>query len=333
MEPAHPDSRLRDVARISGARVALAEPSLAPRLNNLFPSEYEVDVLDMTETGLAEIEHVTHGTVCTRFPRVCPSNLAYIIFTSGTTGAPKGVEVQHRAVCASITARRGPAAMNMTPASRVLHFSPYCFDAMVDEIFMALSSGACICIAREEELQDDLCGVINRYAITWAFLTPSVARTMDPKRVAAAGMLQILSLGGEAVPPNDIEQWRGNVPQLCNVYGPTECCIICVVGDLLHGHDEPALRGGYSYLGKPRGCIAWVVDPKNPSRLNPLGAAGELLVEGPNLARGYLGNQDATSAKWIKLPEFPTQPGAEKLGYDSGRRAYRTGDLVRSMYT
>ncbi|KAF6815606.1 hypothetical protein CMUS01_12420 [Colletotrichum musicola] len=329
LEPAHPDSRLRDVARISGARVALVEPSLAPRLNNLVPSEYEVDVLDMTDTGLPEIQHDAHGTPCEGFPRVSPSNLAYIIFTSGTTGVPKGVEVQHRAVCASITARRGPVAMNMTPASRVLHFSPYCFDAMVDEIFMALSSGACICVAREDELQDDLCGVINRYAITWAFLTPSVARTIDPKSLAATGTLQTLSLGGEAVLPNDIEQWRGNVPQLCNGYGPTECCVICVVGDLLNGHDEPTLHEGYSYLGKPRGCIAWAVDPKNPSRLSPLGAAGELLVEGPNLARGYLGDQDATSAKWIKIPEFPPQPGTESLEYDSERRAYRTGDLVR----
>ncbi|KAF6815188.1 nonribosomal peptide synthase [Colletotrichum sojae] len=329
LEPAHPDSRLRDVARISGARVALVEPSLARRLSNLVPSEYKIDVLDMTDTGLAEMQHDAHDTACKRFPRVSPSNLAYIIFTSGTTGVPKGVEAQHRAVCSSITARRGPADMNMTPASRVLHFSPYCFDAKIDEIFMTLSSGACVCVAREDELHDDLCGVINRYAITWAFLTPSVARTIDPKSVAASGMLQTLSLGGEAVLPNDIEQWRGNVPQLCNGYGPTECCVICVVGDLLNGHDGPTLHEGYSYLGKPRGCIAWVVDPKNPSRLSPLGAAGELLIEGPNLARGYLGNPHATSAKWTKISEFTTQLGTESLEYDSDRRAYRTGDLVR----
>ncbi|KAK6222204.1 non-ribosomal peptide synthetase [Colletotrichum tabaci] len=197
LEPAHPDSRLQDITRISGASVALAHPSLVPRLKELVRSKSVVDVLDMTDTCLTETECFAPNTGRTRSSQACPSDLAYIIFTSGTTGVPKGVEVQHRAVCSSITARMGPAAMDMAQGSRVLHFSPYCFDSMIDEIFMALSSGACICVGHEDELKDDLSGVIDRYAVTWAFLTPSVARTIDPKSVAAAVQLDgsLLYLG------------------------------------------------------------------------------------------------------------------------------------------
>ncbi|KAK2025337.1 acetyl-CoA synthetase-like protein, partial [Colletotrichum zoysiae] len=327
LEPAHPDSRLREVIRVSGASVALAQPFLIQRLSDLTRSEFNVNVLDMTDTASsATTRPERQGTVYKTLPRASPSNLAYILFTSGTTGVPRGVEIQHRAVCSSITARAGPAAMNMTQASRALQFSPYCFDAMIDEIFMPLASGACVCVPREDELRDDLSNVINRYAITWAYLTPSVARILDPKTISST--LQTLTLIGEAVLANDIAQWRGNVPQLRNGYGPTETTVICVVGDLFYQHEKLTLLGGSSYIGLPRGCIAWVVDPKNPTRLSPLGAPGELLVEGPNLARGYLDDQDTTSQRWIKSPKFSV--GLKPMNSRSGSecQAYRTGDLV-----
>lgn len=246
-----------------------------------------------------------------------PSSLAYIIFTSGTTGVPKGVEVEHRAVCSSILARTGPDAMNMTSSSRVLQFSSYCFDAFIDELFMTLTCGACVCIPHADEVREDPSGVINRYQITWTFLTPSVARILNPKHVPS---LQTLSMGGEPVLPADIEQWRGHIPQLRGGYGPTECCVVCVVGDLF---SEKRQTSRTSFIGTPRGCLAWVVDPSNPSRPSPFGAAGELLIEGPNLARGYLENTVATAHSWISNPGWP-----EGLGL--GRRLYRTGDSVRS---
>lgn len=323
LEPAHPDGRLRSIAELSGARLALAHPKLVSRLKGLLSTE--VKVLDVQE--LAQTQTCPNGkrraqpisTQNDTAAVLSPSNLAYIIFTSGTTGAPKGVEVSHRAVCSSITARSGPDGMNMTPFSRVLHSTPYCFDAFIDEVLMTVCNGACVCVPREAELRDDLCGAMNRYRITWACLTPSVARILDADSV---NMLQTLSLVGEAVLPSDVEQWRGVGRQLFSGYGPTETCVICVVGNLF----DVATRPGCSYLGRPRGCLGWVVDPGNHNRLSPIGAAGELLIEGPNLARGYLADLESTRAAWVAAPFSSGSPPRR------GRLAYRTGDLVRSQY-
>lgn len=239
------------------------------------------------------------------------------MFTSGTAGVPKGVAMAHRALSSSIMARIGPEAMNMKSSSRVLQFSSFCFDAFIDEVFMTLVAGACICIPHEDELQSNFPVVFERYHISWTFLTPSVARILDPKRMRS---IQTLTLGGEAVLLSDIQQWKDHVPQLRNGYGPTECCVICVVGDCL---SENLQLTSSSFLGTSRGCLAWVVDPSAPSRLKPFGAAGELLIEGPNLACGYWADSAGTAASWISDPDWPNDLGR-------GRRLYRTGDLVRS---
>lgn len=315
LEPAQPNGRIQEIIHIVGSVIAITHPSLTPRLRSiLVPHAQILEISNFdSEARAAEVQRPLLSTPAAS----SPSNLAYIMFTSGTTGVPKGVAIDHRALSSSILARIGPEAMNMNASSRVLQFSAFCFDAFIDEVFMTLVAGACICIAHADDLRGNLPHVFERYQITWTFMTPSVARILDPKRMRS---VQTLNLGGEAVSFADIQQWKDHVPQLRNGYGPTECCVICVVGDCL---SEPRQLTSSSFLGTPRGCLAWVVDPSDPSRLKPIGAAGELLIEGPNLARGYWGDPAGTAISWISDPHWPGN-----LGH--GRRLYRTGDLVRS---
>jgi non-ribosomal peptide synthetase component F len=313
LDPAQPDGRIKDIARISGCYIAISHPYLTARLESIIGPQCEM--VELSHEALAVVE--SPASLTSSHTVASPSSLAYILFTSGTTGVPKGVAVEHRAVSSSITGRSGPDAMNMTSSSRVLQFASYCFDAFIDEVFMTLTRGACICIPHTDELRGNLADAIDRYQITWSMLTPSVARILDPKRTPT---LQTLILIGEAAVLADIEQWRDYVPQLRNGYGPTETCVICVVGDYF---SERRHSTGSSLLGRPRGCLAWVVEPTNPTRLMPLGAAGELLIEGPNLGRGYWGDAAATAASWISDLDWPG-------GLGRGRRLYRTGDLVRS---
>lgn len=313
LEPAQPDGRIKDVAGLSGSNIAVSHPSLTNRLGKIIGPHCQIVELSHEALAVAEWQVPLISTRA----GASPSSLAYIMFTSGTTGVPKGVAIEHRAVCSSIMARAGPEAMNMTSSSRVLQFASFCFDAFIDEVFMTLTHGACICIPHIDDLLSDLPNVFNRYQITWTFLTPSVARLLDPKRTPT---IETLTLGGEPVLLADIEQWIGHVPQFRNGYGPTECCVVSVVGAFV---SEKCLTTGPSFLGSPRGCLAWVVDPSSPSRLRPLGAAGELLLEGPSLARGYWADAAATAACWISDPDWPDELGR-------GRRLYRTGDLVRS---
>lgn len=257
LEPAHPDGRIGDIALASRATIAISHVSLTSRLAGIVGAQLRVLDLGAStpsstvhRTQSLETAPVSHSTVAD------PSDLAYIMFTSGTTGVPKGVSIDHRAVCSSILARAGPEAMNMTSSSRVLQFSSYCFDAFIDEVLMTMMCGACVCIPHAEELRDDLCGAINRYQITWAFLTPAVARILVPSHTPS---LHTLAVGGEKLLTADIKQWKGHVPELRMVYGATECCVISVVGDNLSLEDHSSSPA--SLLGTPRGCLACTYFP------------------------------------------------------------------------
>lgn len=148
---------------------------------------------------------------------VSPDQLAYIIYTSGSTGDPKGVMIKHRAVSAamdSIFAFEG----RVHSESRTLQFSNYVFDASVYETFVTLSSGHTLCMAPTDRLLSDLAGVIDEMAVSQCFLTPTVARLLDPKSVPS---LKALTVGGEPVTPDVVEVWsEGHT--LVNAYGPTE---------------------------------------------------------------------------------------------------------------
>ncbi|KAI7774494.1 hypothetical protein LA080_008301 [Diaporthe eres] len=254
---------------------------------------------------------------------ISPASAAYTLFTSGSTGEPKGVVIQHQAISSSLLSRA--KGQGYGPHTRVLQFASYTFDAMVDEIFMTLVCGGCICIPSDEDAMSDLNGSIRDFGVNSLALTATILRLIDPQEVRD---VDSVIFWGEAVSQQDLSRWSrvpsSRTPRLQVRYGPTECCVTCTHYEV----DLDRLPRG-NPIGKAVGSRSWVVDSKNHDRLIPIGGIGELLIEGPAQARWYLNDQARTDAAFIHNPKFLTQTPSIHDGQAGGGRMYKTGDLVR----
>lgn len=302
LDPAHPDARINGILADVEATVVLCSPRYAERLEHLEPKVIQVS------------QDSVHGLSPRQKPTVSLStnSPAYVIFTSGTTGKPKGTIVGHSAFCTGATAHG--SAMGMTESSRVLQFASYTFDASILEILTTLIHGGIVCVPK---CIDDIAGAINDLHVNWALLTPSVAQLISPSLVPG---LKTLVLGGEAMSSAHISSWASSV-QLINAYGPSETSVVAAVNPTV------TIASGPSNIGHAVGGICWVVDATNHDRLMPIGAVGELVVEGPTVAEGYLKNPQKTAESFITNPKWCNQfPG---IAESTERRMYKTGDLVK----
>lgn len=248
--------------------------------------------------------------------QVKPSNRAYALFTSGSTGRPKAVDIEHRAVSSSTAGHGEAMGFNLYPR-RVLQFATYTFDACIAEIFTTLTHGGCVCVPSESERMDDIVRFIDDFKVDWAFFTPSFVQLLRPEDVPS---LKTVVLGGEAMTQENVDVWGSKI--LMNGYGPTENCIFCVT-------HVASCQGRQSThkpetIGRAVSSLSWVVEANNHNRLVPIGCAGELLVQGPSLARGYLKEPAKTAEAFIESPSW-----LQEFGYSQPQRLYKTGDLVR----
>ncbi|KAE8139875.1 hypothetical protein BDV38DRAFT_291144 [Aspergillus pseudotamarii] len=218
----------------------------------------------------------------------CLDSAAYCMFTSGSTGKPKGVVVDHRALAHGL--QKQGSVFGLSSSSRVYQNTPFSFDPSITEILGTLYHGGCICMPDDDARLQTPALVINELGANWAFLTPSYATTLDPTEVPG---VRTLLLGGEEVTPHSIKGWTNN-RRVINAYGPTECTIFSLSGDI-------ALEGAMaSNIGRPIGCKAYIADPEDYRKLCPVGAIGELLIQGPILARGYLNDTIKTGQAFVK---------------------------------
>lgn len=247
-------------------------------------------------------------------PYVQSDTPAYVIFTSGSTGKPKGAVIKHCSWVSSSTAFA--PVMGISESSRVLQFASYTFDACLIEILSTLMLGGTVCVPDQASRMNDLAGVINKFNINWATLTPSVVRTMQPSQVP---QLKALVLVGEAMSQQELLTWADRV-MLGNGYGPTECSAIATV-NIMTPTTKP------NNLGKAVTARGWIVSKDNQDVLAPLGAVGELLLEGGGVGAGYLNNPEKTTQAFIG--EVQWSLGADTLDRGALRRFYKTGDLVK----
>ncbi|KAK7227934.1 hypothetical protein V2G26_000104, partial [Clonostachys chloroleuca] len=250
----------------------------------------------------------------TPLPPINPSDALCILFTSGSTGAPKGTTLTHSNFSTGI--EQQIRAFGIQPSSRVYDFASYAFDFAWSNLLLPLSVGGSICIPSEEQRKNEIAESINQLGANFAFFTPSVARVLDPTTLPN---LKRLVVGGEAVQRNDFYHWPSRI-KLLNIYGPSECTVMATYTDIRPGQENDGT------IGKGAGSTTWVVQPSGQN-LSPIGAVGELYLEGPLVGIGYLEDAERTASSFLEDPPWLCRGGPGHLGRRG--RVYRTGDLVR----
>ncbi|EHK98517.1 putative HC-toxin synthetase [Glarea lozoyensis 74030] len=215
------------------------------------------------------------------------------------------------------TAIRDYARMlNLGPHSRMLQFDDYTFDISNNDYFAPLMTGGTCCVPRPCSTIPQLVREINETNATSTFLTPTVAIQLPPSLVPS---MKLLCVGGEAMSADHLKKWSPHA-KVINQYGMGEVATFCAYDD----HPSPLSA---SSIGKPGCNTIWLVSLSSPERLTPVGAVGEVLIEGPNLGRGYLDPLiRTTGARFL-----PTTPSwFESIHPDrKPSQFYLSGDLAR----
>ncbi|KAL4811794.1 hypothetical protein BDW67DRAFT_189313 [Aspergillus spinulosporus] len=204
-------------------------------------------------------------------------------------------------------------AMGHRTGNQIAAVRRYTFDMSCADIFTTLQQGGCICVPSEHDRLNALAEAINHFQCNWAFLTPTVASLLPAHDIPS---LRTLGLGGEASTRDTIAKWHSML-DLIVCYGPAECSVYCSGMPPATATSDPA------NLGAAIGALYWIADPQNVNQLMPVGCVGELLLEGPTIAREYLHDPEKTAGAFIRDPVWAqARDGTPRV-------FYRTGDLVR----
>ncbi|KAF6833652.1 nonribosomal peptide [Colletotrichum plurivorum] len=308
-----PVNFLRECASIANVPLIITSRQRQPLVNEIGYKSLVIDqnLLETLEASDSsqELSHTTQ-----------PSDLAYLVFTSGSTGVPKAVMIEHRAYVTDAVAQQKAALL--TSDARVLHFASYNFDATNFDVLSTLIAGGTICVPTEFDRINRLAGAINDLRANFLGVTATLAQILDPTDVP---LLKVVILCGEANSPDIVDKWtkhgRAGL-DVANGYGPSEAS--CAFSYNVYTRQSPQANNvGRALEGA---CWGWVVNPDNHGQLLPVGAKGELFIQGPTLSRGYLNEPEKTAKAFIE------NPGWLPAGTDSElSRLYKTGDLVRQL--
>ncbi|KAL2148967.1 hypothetical protein VTH82DRAFT_1653, partial [Thermothelomyces myriococcoides] len=301
LEPSHPDSSILKVLSQVKPKVVLCAPAFFSRIKNMGFRPFSVEE--------NSIRSISQRTTKRRYP-VHPSDTAFVVFTSGSTGEPKGIPLNHGAVC--IMAKQHGEVMSIDKNSRILQFAAHVFDVSIGDLAISIYHGACLCVPSDEDRMNNLAAAINKLQANRAWLTPTVASLISP---AECPTIEWLSVGGEQLTQACKDIWDG-IP-LVNVYGPAE---VTNLGTAVKVSRELPITN----IGYPNGTRLWVCEPGNPRKLAPVGCIGEIVFEGPNVTQGYLNNPKLTESAFPDVLSWALSDGLKKPV-----RMYRTGDLAR----
>jgi len=307
IDPRHPDERTRFMLEDCGAQWWLGPTRGA------LPSH--VRCLDARE--------IATGAGATFVPPpLDPDRVSYLLYTSGSTGLPKGVKIPHRALAAHCRAAIETYAL--TSEDRVLQFASASFDVYLEEVVPTLVAGGTV-VVRDDTAADSFDGLLSTLARERisVFQAPTalfneLSDELVRRNRTLPSSVRLVVIGGERVNAGACRRFRTVEPELrlVNAYGPTEVTITSVV------HDVPRDVGEPIPIGRPFGaCEAFVLDWRG--RTASVGVRGELVLGGPQVALGYHGREDTTAEKFVADPRSDASEGGGVR-----RQVYRTGDVV-----
>jgi non-ribosomal peptide synthetase-like protein len=297
IDPAHPDDRVRYIVEEAEASVIICEDALIDRIRPMFDGPIVSLDSDAAEIAARSTERLAQNET-----GITPADLCYVIYTSGTSGRPKGVLTEHRNAFHFVQAFN--AVCMTTSSDRIYQGFSLSFDGSVEEIWMAFSNGAALVVGSKDapRFGNDLSQYLARAEVTYFSTVPTMLSTMTED----IPTLRQLVVSGEVCPPELVARWSRVGRSILNVYGPTEATVnstakICLPGEAIN-------------IGRPlAGYSTLIVDPD--MRPLPRGSQGELCIGGAGVCRGYLKRIELTSRHFV-----PSTFGTGRI--------YRTGDLA-----
>lgn len=305
LDASFPRDRVSFIARDAGVRLLISTSE-----NRALLSELDLDVTLLDEEAGLIAKCSSHRL--TLDEKGQPSEqLCYIVYTSGSTGNPKGVAVDHPSICNFV--KVAAEVYGYTEADRVYQGMTIAFDFSVEEIWVPLLAGATLVpgISNVALAGCDLADFLSANHVTAMCCVPTLLATIDRDLPD----LRLLLLSGEACPQDLVSRWYKPGRTLLNVYGPTEATVTATWTEL---HPEKRVT-----IGVPLPTYSVVILDEHEDRLAPAGGLGEICIAGIGLAQGYVNREDLTKKAFI--PDFLN------IENNPSKRIYRTGDLGRIL--
>lgn len=304
VNPSFPAQRIRELLAASGVGLVVADTGSVAVLSAVAPDGVEV-------VDLARVLAWGSGTEVADFASPPPlderSPLAHVLFTSGSTGSPKGVLVEHAGICRMA---HEPEFLRFSPRDHVLHAHPLEFDATTLEVWSALLNGARLCVVDTAEVvvPTRFATVLRTHGITFAWVTAPLFNQLVDEDPAIFAPLTKVFTGGDVVSARHVNLVREHCPDLAvhNGYGPTENTVFTTLYRIDSEQD------GSISIGRPIADTTVLVLDEDGSPVPP-GAVGEIYTGGLGVARGYLDNPELTRERFVEI---------------HGGRYYRTGDFA-----
>lgn len=303
-----PAQRRHDLIARTGSRVLLVSSADGAQPENAIPEG--VDVVDVSPfSGQIPVDTVPVADGAVSQQRPSSSDMAYLIWTSGTTGAPKGVPITHSAAVSSMQSLAKDIPTDVTGGVvRCMQFSAYTFDVSIQDIFYAWGVGGVLISSSREIMLGSFAKLANTTKATHAHLTPAFSAGVPRK---SCETLEVITMIGEKLNQPVADDWGTNM-RAFNTYGPAEATIVSTLREF--GNECKAIKS--ANIGWPMDTLSVFVTKKQKMVMK--NAVGELALGGPQLSPGYLNQPDVTSAKYVWNDE-------------AAQRVYYTGDLVRML--
>ena len=298
-----PASRRRDLIARTRSRILVVTGTLAEQDQDAVPENVELlhatDILsrckDDAEKALSSQPAST-------------DDMAYLIWTSGTTGPPKGVPVSHRAAATAMRSLRETIPLAKRNALRCMQFSQYTFDVFVQDLFYTWGLGGALISARREVMVGSFAQLATNFGATHAHLTPAFGTRLSR---ASCPTLEIVTMIGEALPQHVADDWSQGM-RAFNTYGPAEAAVVSTVQEF----SGPGQVIKSTNVGMPLPSMRIYVLNSGVPVIK--GSIGELGLAGPQLADGYFEDQEKTKTTFVDNEWL-------------SERIYMTGDLVRQL--